>query len=129
MKKVASPHNRAYTPPIPSLRIIVQSPNGQATEPLSAVLDSGADITLVSLNLLEQINAPEQDEVRLRSHWGDYIGLTTYLVEIRFGIETLPAIEVVGDLHTRNEVLLGRDVLNKLSLLINGPQQTTEIIG
>lgn len=122
------PHNQVYTPPIPALQITLQSPNGEAIERLVAVLDTGADITLVSLNLLEKINAPEQDEVRLRSHWGDYIGLTTYLVEIRFGMEILPAIEVVGDLHTRNEILLGRDVLNKLQLLIDGPQQRTKIL-
>ncbi len=123
------PHQTTYTPPIPALEIGLQTPEGeQSIGPLPAVLDTGADITLVPLTLLEQIKAPELDEVRLRSHWGDFTTFTTYLVSIQFGIEILPGVEVVGDVYSQQEVLLGRDMLNKLLLLIDGPQQRTDIL-
>lgn len=39
----------------------------------------------------------------------------------------LPGLEVVGDLYT-DEIVLGRDVLNRLLLLIDGPREVTEIL-
>ena len=123
-----TPHQQAYTPPIPALEIGLEDPDGEQTiGPLTAVLDTGADISLIPITLLEQIKAPEQDEVRLRSHWGEATPFTTYLISIQVGAETLPGIEVVGDLYGQ-EVLLGRDVLNKLLLLIDGPQQRTDVL-
>ena len=46
---------------------------------------------------------------------------------IHVGGEILPGVEVVGDLYGQ-EILLGRDVLNKLLLLIDGPHQRTDIL-
>ena len=122
-------HQSTYTPPIPALEIGLQVPdNGHSVGDVVAVLDTGADITMVPLALLEQINAPELDEVRLRSHWGEQTLFTTYLISIQLGVETLPGVEVVGDPYSQQEVLLGRDVLNKLLLLIDGPQQRTDLL-
>jgi hypothetical protein len=39
----------------------------------------------------------------------------------------LPSIDVVSDPIGR-EVILGRNVLNKLRLLLDGPRQVTEIL-
>ena len=78
------------------------------------------------LPLLRRIDAPEQDEVRLRSHWGHATSAITYLVDIRYGNDTLPGIEVVADIHSK-DVLVGRDVLNKLMLFIDGPALSTHI--
>lgn len=76
------PHNRHYTPPIPALEIGLRASDGsRILAPVSAVVDTGADITLVPLTYLEQIEAPELDEVRLRSHWGHVPIVTTYLID------------------------------------------------
>ncbi|PKO22016.1 MAG: hypothetical protein CVU38_11630 [Chloroflexi bacterium HGW-Chloroflexi-1] len=84
-------------------------------------------MTLIPLTHLEQIGAPELDEAGLRSHWGDYTPMTTYLVDIQFSTGILPGIAVVGDLYG-NEILLGRNVLNKMLLLIDGPCQITDVL-
>jgi hypothetical protein len=73
------------------------------------------------------MGALELDEVRLRSHWGEYTTVITYLVDLTLSIGTLPGIEVVGDAHG-DRVLLGRNVLNKLILLIDGPLETTDLL-
>jgi hypothetical protein len=39
----------------------------------------------------------------------------------------LPAMRVVSD-DRGNEVIRGRDILNKLRLLLDGPAHTTEIL-
>ena len=121
------PYNRHYFPPIPSLDLVLHSVSaGKSTDTLSTIIDTGADITLVPLELLRQIDAPELDEVRLRSHWGHATSAITYLVDVRFGNDTLPGIEVVADIRSK-EVLVGRDILNKLMLFIDGPALSTQI--
>lgn len=49
-----------------------------------------------------------------------------YLVDIRIGEINLPGIEVVGDEYS-NEIILRRDVLNRLRILLNGPAATTNV--
>ena len=122
------PHRKDHFPPIPALVVGLRAPDGdQSQGALPAVIDTGADITLVPLALLEQIGAPEMDEVRLRSHWGETTTVTTYLIDIQLGADTLPGIEVVGDMHGAT-VLLGRNVINRLLLLIDGPHQSTDLL-
>ena len=121
------PHSHRSSPPIPTLELVLYSAStGKSTSPLSAVIDTGADITLVPLSLLRQIGAPELDEVRLRSHWGHATSAITYLVDIRLGTGTLSGVEVVADTHSE-QVLVGRDALNKLMLFIDGPALSTHI--
>ena len=77
--------------------------------------------------MLEQVGAPEMDEVRLRSHWGETTTMTTYLIDMQLDADTLPGVEVVGDLYGET-VLLGRNVINKLLLLIDGPGLSTDLL-
>ena len=121
------PHRKDHFPPIPALVIGLRAGWRPVTGCAAAVIDTGADITLVPLALLEQIGAPEMDEVRLRSHWGETTVVTTYLIDIQLGADTLPGIEVVGDMHGAT-VLLGRNVINRLLLLIDGPHQSTDLL-
>ena len=48
-----------------------------------------------------------------------------FAVDVSIGSLRLPAIEVVGD-ERGNEIVLGRNVLNKLRLLLDGPAQLTD---
>lgn len=121
-------HLTQYSPPIPAIELTLHALSRQSSVgPLSALVDTGADITLIPLVHLEQLGAPELDEVRLRSHWGSYTTVTTYLVDIEVSAGVLPGVEVVGDLYG-DTILLGRNVLNKLLLLIDGPRQITELL-
>jgi hypothetical protein len=47
-------------------------------------------------------------------------------VDIEINGDTLPNLEVVGDELTE-EIILGRDVLNKLKLLLDGPREQVEV--
>lgn len=65
------PHNRRYRPPFPTLTITLRWPDsGRASDDIVALADTGADMTSVPIRFLKTIEAPEVDEVRLRSHWG-----------------------------------------------------------
>jgi hypothetical protein len=96
------------------------------TEPLQAIVDSGADGTLIPINYLEEIQAPPTVEMVMRSQWGERRRDLLYLVDVQIGDLTLPGIEVVGD-ELSAEVVLGRDILNRLRVLLDGPHEVVRV--
>ncbi|MBN2002884.1 MAG: retroviral-like aspartic protease family protein [Anaerolineae bacterium] len=121
------PYVTSYHPSFPAMEVVLQnSENDLHTATLSALLDTGADGTLVPLTYLREILAPPLTEVRLRSHWGEWRTAQLYLVEIRMAELTLTNVFVVGD-EQGEEVVLGRDVLNRLILVLDGPAAMTTL--
>jgi len=122
------PYSNEYASPFPSLPVIVHPPEGVSTsDTLPALLDTGADGTLVPVTLLQAIHADGIHTARMRSHWGVSRPVTIYLVDMDVAGFRLPGVEVIGD-DQSNEILLGRNVLNKLVLLLDGPAKTTSIL-
>lgn len=120
------PYHPAYRPPFPQLSVVL-SVEDERTGPFPALLDTGADVTLVPTHLLEQAGAAESDWVTVRSHFGEGQRLQSYLVEVRIDDLLLPGLYVVGD-DRGVEIILGRDVLNKLPLLLDGPALQTDVL-
>ena len=62
--------------------------------------------------------------------WSSRQLVTLYLVDIHLAYGTLPGMEVIGidSEDDEHEVILGRNVLNLLILLLDGPQQQTTIL-
>jgi hypothetical protein len=50
-----------------------------------------------------------------------------YFIDIRLDHLTIPGVRVIAS-PTEEFTLLGRDVLNKLPLFLDGPQQQTEVL-
>ena len=121
------PYSRDYSPTAPVLEVVfVSSEFAISSKPVIATVDTGADGTFVPVKLLERIQAPVGKVRRARSLWGEWQSFPTFLVDVRLGDVTFPGIEVVG--YDGDELVLGRDVLNKMRLLLDGPAQTTEIL-
>lgn len=116
----------AYEPPFPVLEVTIHF-DDELTEPLPALLDSGADASLVPVTLLDQLGAFEAEQATLRTHLGEALLVQLYLVSIEINHQILPGVYVVGD-DIGNDIILGRDVLNKLPLFLDGPQQQTDIL-
>lgn len=121
-----TPHNRRYRPPFPTLQVVLRTDQTQS-DVRAALVDSGADGTLVPINLLEGLGAPESGDVILATHFGDTQRLARYLVDVQVENVVLPGIYVMADV-IGNEIILGRDVLNKFALFLDGPTQQTEIL-
>jgi hypothetical protein len=120
-------YNESYFPPIPVVEVtLIMAAEMHRIGPLEAIVDSGADATIVPLEYLERIQAPATVEKSVRSQWGDRHRVMLYLVDVQVGGITLPGIEVVVD-EWSDEVLLGRDVLNRLQVLMDGPRRRVEI--
>ncbi len=50
-----------------------------------------------------------------------------FTLDIGIDSPCIPAVEVVGD-DRGNEIILGRNVLNKLRLLLDGPAAVTKVL-
>lgn len=119
-------YDATYDPPMPvcDVRITAATTGRQAT--VNAIVDTGADITIVPVRLLRNIGARRVFQTTLRSQWGEKRLVFLYLVDLAINEVLLPGIYVVGD-EVGNEVVLGRNVLNKLVVTLDGPRQTVRI--
>lgn len=90
-------------------------------------MDTGADATIVPLSIVRELQAGVVTFKTVRGYAGGRRTVRTYLVDVEIGPFTLPGVEIVGD-TAADEVLLGRDVLNKLRLLLDGPARRTQLL-
>lgn len=116
-----------YQPPFPVAPIVLRnSEEGLYTERMQALLDTGSDGTLVPIACLEEILAPPMAETHIRSHWGERRAAHLFVVDMELGDLKLPDVFVIGDAQG-TEIVLGRNVLNKLRVLLDGPAGQADI--
>ena len=120
------PYDETYDPAAPVCQINLSVASTGLSVSLPAIIDTGADATIVPLGYLRQIGARRVFEAGLRSQWGERRRVYLYLIDLRLGEFTLPGVYVVGD-DRGDEVVLGRDVLNRLRLLLDGPKRVSEV--
>ncbi len=117
-------YSQDYFPPVPLVKVtFITAAESLRTNPLDAIIDTGADGTIVPIAYLDEIMALPTVEMTMRSQWGERRRVLLYLVDVQVGQITLPGIEVVGD-EQSDEIILGRDVLNRLRILLDGPANT-----
>lgn len=120
---------REYHPPAPVLDIYLCAPGTYNWQgPFPAQIDSGADVTIIPMSLLAHLRVPAIDEIALISQWHDRHVMRLFQVDLRIAGFLFPAIDVVSDRWSQ-EVLLGRNVLNRLDLRLEGPKLRTHILG
>jgi hypothetical protein len=77
-------------------------------------------------HIRELPSLPAVDRKTLRSQWGESRVVRTYLVDLDVAGVRLPAVEVVADALS-DEMILGRNVLNRLKIFLDGPKTTLEV--
>lgn len=96
------------SPPQPTVKVVVaSSQSGRATRSLVAIVDTGADATLIPLKELKSLAALVGDSRWIRNLWGERQACKTFIVEVQIEELVLPGIEVLG--YPGDEVILGRD--------------------
>ncbi|MBL7162357.1 MAG: hypothetical protein ISS57_07100 [Anaerolineales bacterium] len=122
------PYTKEYQPSFPMIQIRLSNPEeGLRSESVNALLDTGSDGSLVPIEHLQQILAPVLKDTHIRSHWGEWRSVQLFAVDIELADIKLPALFVVGD-DQGDEIILGRDLLNKLRILFDGPSEATTIL-
>jgi predicted aspartyl protease len=113
------------SPPAPFVH--VARPDGSAVETdLPGKVDTGADRTNIPAALAARLALDEIDRLSFAGFGGSELILPIYL--IRLTIRDLPAINVeVAAEGGEQYVLLGRDVLNRYKIVLDGPNLRLEI--
>ena len=116
-------YNTSNEPPAPYLSIVVSNPlvpTDQQT--IQAKLDTGADITALPTWLIEKLGLIQAYWLKIEGY-GRLIPAYKGMVEI---LLTPLYLEIIP--YDEEYALLGRDALNTLRLLLDGPSQTLEVL-
>jgi predicted aspartyl protease len=121
-------YNRGLSPPAPYLDLEI-APFGRRRKPIRrrAKLDSGASMTVIPYSLLNQWQIPFVETVEVRAYNGQVSRRPVYVVNIVIGSRHFQEVRVT--VAPRRDILLGRDVMNRLRILLDGPDLVTEIHG
>ena len=130
---MSTPYSNTTFPPKPILNVQIGVPGESAiSRAYPAFIDTGSDFTLIPLSYLLEINAPESRAAFVRGLFSQRQIVTLYYVDLQLDIGRLVGIEVIGlnevDEFDSGEIILGRNILNKLHLFLDGPDQTTYLL-
>jgi len=116
-----------YRPALPIVEISIWADHvGEESQlTLIALVDSGADATMLPLRYLRQLGASKGDRQIMRDASGLSYRVDSYLINMRFAGQQLQ-LHVLSD-RNNSQPLIGRDVLNYFIVTLNGLAYTVEI--
>ena len=120
-------YDATYHPAAPIIEIQIGGYNsvlGQHS--LRAMVDSGADATMIPLPILNSIGAVYKESTWMRGTAGGRVEVDLYLAAVRIGSNLIDGLHVVG-IPASGEAIIGRDVLSQLVVTLNGLASVTEI--
>jgi len=118
-------YDKKEFPPCPCINVSIESLSGtKKVSGVKAILDTGASRTAVPIDILDILNLTR---FPARSIWvKDYSnrGERRYLYYVRILHPefTYRAVEVIG-IDRGTTMLIGRDIINRWRLLLDGPKQ------
>jgi hypothetical protein len=120
-------YNRQVEPPAPFVHVtLLCADTGLSTNEIPALLDTAADRTVIPASLVSRLGLVPMDEVSVAGFGGQVVLIPTYFVELSIRTLTPLPLEVLA--HPEEPyVLLGRDVLNRHRLVLDGPGLALEI--
>jgi len=106
-----------FDPPAPVVPLRIAAPGGEAAVLLSALVDTGADCTLVPASIPRQVGLPRVDQLDLEGIEGVARTAPVHaaLVELA-GRRVLARVVAYGA-----EAIVGRDLLEGLTAVLDGP--------
>jgi len=92
---------------------------------LEALIDSGASRTVIPENLIEKLQLVPVRLIDVEGYKKGKQEHSTYFVDVEFKGYSFPLTEVIA--VNRKNVLLGRDILNKTILVLDGKKLSYDI--
>lgn len=119
-------YSRRFNPPAPVLPISLFAPFARGEIRLEALVDSGADITVVPVDIVSRLRLRRIDIVLVSGLDSGAREAEVYAVAL--GVEGLLPPRISRVLAWGADyALLGRDVLNRLIAVLNGPEETLQV--
>jgi predicted aspartyl protease len=116
-----------FSPPAPFVQITLRSPTGgNVAGVIPGQIDSAADRTVIPGRFVDELQLASVRQILVEGLGGAVHSLDAYIVLIQIHDLQPIAVEIVA--HAGESfVLLGRDVLNHLRIVLDGPKQVLEI--
>ncbi|MGH7964082.1 MAG: retroviral-like aspartic protease family protein [Candidatus Binatia bacterium] len=119
-------YDRTFTPPAPVADVTITHPvTGARSGVLRGKLDSGADVTVIPERLVAPLGLTPQRRIWLRSYDGTYAQRPVYYLRLNVVGFDLAAVRCVTT--DRANVLLGRNVLNRFVIILDGKNLCFEL--
>ena len=120
-------YDTSQNPSMPVIEVRLTNPEtGKQSDTLLAIIDSGADSSIMPERYLTQIGVSPQRKVRMTGVMGISSYVNAYLVGMDLGPFRLNAVKVLSP-KKEKEALIGRDILNRFIVTLNGLASATEI--
>jgi len=120
-------YNKHYYPPAATLEFYLAVPDeAPQIGPLEALIDTGSDSTLIPEHYLKSLHLEEVGSARLSGIVDGYREVSLYEVDVLIASFRFPGVIVAGE-DMRNEIIFGRNLLNKLILLLDGHKGETDL--
>jgi predicted aspartyl protease len=120
-------YNKQFNPPAPFVYVRLRCPQtGAEVTDIPALLDTAADRTTIPGTIVTDFGLVPIDEASVSVYGGAVSTLLLFDVQIAVRELELLDLKVFGNDH-EPYVILGRDILNKLHIVLKGPQLALEI--
>ncbi|MSQ40586.1 MAG: hypothetical protein EXR55_02770 [Dehalococcoidia bacterium] len=122
---VEYPYDVSFRPPAPVVPVQVGVPGSQSPIDLRALLDSGADVSVVPTEVVERLQLRRVDVIHVQGFGGE--ATETWVYAAQFALNQ--NYEWIGRAIPWAEpyAILGRGVMNHLRITLDGPGQITTI--
>lgn len=120
-------YDTSLLPPAPFLPVRLASlADHSESITVQAKLDTGADLTVIPTVRIERLHPMPAGEIEVEGYDSRRATIRAYDVNLQVDQLSVVGLLVIG--FAEDYVLLGRDVLNRLRVLLDGPALTTEIL-
>jgi len=120
------PYDSSFNPPAPVADVVIANPVRRTRRRvLRGKLDSGADTTAIPERLVSQLGLMPRAHIWTRGFDGTYSRRPVFYVRLRLEGFDLPSVRCIA--VDRTTVLVGRNVLNRFILILDGKNQTFDL--
>lgn len=108
------------------LTVNIQPYNGRQKKEIEAKIDTGADISVIPLNVKKELRLPLRGYIPVHGAFDDVAqNKPTFFITLSINNHFTFDLEVIAS--NRENVLIGRDLLNQIILHANGPSEFFEL--